>query len=301
MKCINPIFTNVGMFRCGKCLACNATKVDERLKRMNQETKEAKQTLFITLTYDDEHVPNNGVNKDDLKTFIKELKKNWKCKYIGIGEYGGRNKRPHYHLITWLKTVMTTPSRTIEQWWTKGISSVVNVNDKQCNYIAKYHANKVVNEDIYTIKDSHFFYQREGDIINECMKAKNIKNEIKCNESFMIQSNGIGEGLNNTSELITNLSRKKYTLRNNKGRQTQIPRYNVGKLTPLEQARIKINQLNKQKDELTKPSLNNNYINAMAQYPEKENAINYYKQQKSLEWERKYQENVVNKKLHKGI
>lgn len=61
---------------------------------------------FITLTYDNLHVPvtSNGfltLDKTALPSFIKRLRKyeKEKVKYYACGEYGGRTDRPHYHAI----------------------------------------------------------------------------------------------------------------------------------------------------------------------------------------------------------
>nr|WAE43903.1 MAG: replication initiator protein [Microviridae sp.] len=60
---------------------------------------------FITLTYDDEHLPPNAsLVKNDLQLFFKRLRKSLepykrKIKYFASGEYGSTTNRPHYHMI----------------------------------------------------------------------------------------------------------------------------------------------------------------------------------------------------------
>lgn len=58
---------------------------------------------FLTLTYDDEHLPNDlSLNKDHYQKFLKRLRKAihpTKISYYIVGEYGGRTKRPHYHVV----------------------------------------------------------------------------------------------------------------------------------------------------------------------------------------------------------
>lgn len=63
-------------------------------------------SLFITLTYDDQHLPQNGsLNKKDIQDFIKRVKKRLgsskenPIRQIYCGEYGSRTSRPHYHVI----------------------------------------------------------------------------------------------------------------------------------------------------------------------------------------------------------
>lgn len=59
--------------------------------------------VFLTLTYDDEHLPpNDDLDAEALKLFWKRLRKRLgerKIKYYACGEYGSRYGRPHYHAI----------------------------------------------------------------------------------------------------------------------------------------------------------------------------------------------------------
>lgn len=81
-----------------------------------QEEKYARSAFFITLTYNNDNLPvtKNGfleIRKRDLQNFFKRLRKahsskkknpqyyKQSIKYYAVGEYGGRFKRPHYHVI----------------------------------------------------------------------------------------------------------------------------------------------------------------------------------------------------------
>lgn len=57
--------------------------------------------FFITLTYDDEHLPPGAeLSKRDLQLFIKRLRKrNPGIRYFAVGEYGSQKGRPHYHAV----------------------------------------------------------------------------------------------------------------------------------------------------------------------------------------------------------
>lgn len=63
--------------------------------------------FFITLTYDPAHVPisPNGfmtLDKGEFPRYMKRLRKlcpGANLKYYACGEYGSKNKRPHYHAI----------------------------------------------------------------------------------------------------------------------------------------------------------------------------------------------------------
>lgn len=72
------------------------------LRLMNELPYWDYEASFITLTYDDEHLPFDfGLHKEDLQKFWKRLRKDVynKIKYYACGEYGETFGRPHYHAI----------------------------------------------------------------------------------------------------------------------------------------------------------------------------------------------------------
>lgn len=62
---------------------------------------------FLTLTYDDEHLPkNNTLRYSDVQQFLKRLRKTISptpIRYYLCGEYGDINNRPHYHICLFNK------------------------------------------------------------------------------------------------------------------------------------------------------------------------------------------------------
>ena len=77
---------------CGKCLSCQIDKSKEWATRGFHESQCHSENSFITLTYDEEHLPEHGtLDKQDLKNFIKLLRYRiapLKIKYLAAGEYG---------------------------------------------------------------------------------------------------------------------------------------------------------------------------------------------------------------------
>lgn len=78
--------------------------------RLMQEEKVSTSAYFLTLTYAPEYtrITKNGfmgLSKDDFQRFVKRLRKRHEgntgkpLKYYAVGEYGGRFKRPHFHVI----------------------------------------------------------------------------------------------------------------------------------------------------------------------------------------------------------
>lgn len=102
---------------CGTCLGCRVDKSREWANRLllEKEYYPDDQCYFITLTYDDDHVPytyypdpDSGeaqpaltLSSDDLQRFLKRLRYHAKVplRFFGCGEYGPQTFRPHYHLI----------------------------------------------------------------------------------------------------------------------------------------------------------------------------------------------------------
>lgn len=95
---------------CGHCSLCRARYVNELSARCRCETFASPyKPLFITLTYDNAHLPSDGVSLDDCQRFLKRLRinlsrtfgHNISLRYVLASEYGHNTHRPHYHLILW--------------------------------------------------------------------------------------------------------------------------------------------------------------------------------------------------------
>lgn len=85
---------------CGKCIDCLKLRVNDWVYRLKIENKFAKHSVFVTLTYDDFFVPNDGVQVHDLQKHFKRLRKRLdSVRYFAIGEYGTKTNRPHYHYL----------------------------------------------------------------------------------------------------------------------------------------------------------------------------------------------------------
>lgn len=117
---------------CGKCVGCRLDYAREWSSRIVMESFDyPTNSLFLTLTYDDEHLPCNfadgsdkvvhgieqaryygdvngaTLHKKDTQDFFKRLRYNisynWpdhkmKLRYYLAGEYGPKTHRPHYHV-----------------------------------------------------------------------------------------------------------------------------------------------------------------------------------------------------------
>lgn len=103
---------------CGRCIGCRLSHSKQWADRAVLELQYHKYNYFLTLTYDDDHIPENEfvfpdtgeigssltLKKEDLQKFWKRLrkeldKKDEKIRYLACGEYGDNTLRPHYHAI----------------------------------------------------------------------------------------------------------------------------------------------------------------------------------------------------------
>lgn len=93
---------------CGKCIGCLSDKRKSWSYRIKEELKDCDKSFFLTLTYNEKHLPKNEnglpvVCRKDVTNFMKRLRKNTsqflRIRYFGCSEYGDAFKRPHYHLI----------------------------------------------------------------------------------------------------------------------------------------------------------------------------------------------------------
>lgn len=114
---------------CGKCAECRLNYAREWANRCMLEASMNESNYFLTLTYDDKHLPKkkkinydegddyvydiytgevlyespyHSLDKRDLQLFMKRLREHFpeqRIRFYACGEYGGQTKRPHYHLI----------------------------------------------------------------------------------------------------------------------------------------------------------------------------------------------------------
>ena len=103
---------------CGQCIGCRLDYSNQWASRCLLEMQQHDKNCFITLTYDDDHVPMSyyctlddhkerasmTLKMEDLTLFWKRLRKELEkngnnFRYYCAGEYGDLYARPHYHAI----------------------------------------------------------------------------------------------------------------------------------------------------------------------------------------------------------
>lgn len=87
---------------CGRCIGCRLEYSRKWAIRCCNEASLYNDNCFVTLTYDDKHLPSNkSLLKRDLQLFLKRLRKKFGegIRFFACGEYGDETLRPHYHMI----------------------------------------------------------------------------------------------------------------------------------------------------------------------------------------------------------
>lgn len=157
---------------CGNCIGCRLAYSREWANRCILEAKNYEFNEFITLTYDNEHLPmSEGVDLETgevrtvatlepkhLQKFMKDLRRYFEYHYnhtdirfYACGEYGDEKERPHYHLIVFNLPVpdkefyftnkkgnINYHSDIIQKIWGKGLTSLCPVTWETCAYTARY-------------------------------------------------------------------------------------------------------------------------------------------------------------------
>lgn len=174
LKPFNKNLTRYMLVPCNKCLNCLKNNVSHWFTRILFESFSSDTSLFVTLTYNDDSLPPEGVKIRDLQLFHKRLRKaGFKFKYYVISEYGPDTHRPHYHGI-----YFNLPSYVFEEFWKLGFSMIKEVIPERIQYVCSYHILKGI--DVPDFKAPNFrllsqglgytymlFYERENLMAND--------------------------------------------------------------------------------------------------------------------------------------
>lgn len=149
---------------CGACVGCRKQNAYDWQQRAVAELQGYDKSSFVTLTYDQEHVPKNAdgagtLRYEDFQKFMKRLRKvqpDLDIRYFGCGEYGSKKFRPHFHAIVYgydfpdkqfekmsSKGSILYTSDELARLWPYGMCDVGDVNAATCGYVAGYIASKI--------------------------------------------------------------------------------------------------------------------------------------------------------------
>lgn len=174
---------------CGRCVGCRLTRASSWAVRCTHEAELFQRNSFVTLTYNDEHLPENGsLRYEDVQKFWKRFRKSergfeagpsgkYPVRYFVAGEYGEKSWRAHYHALLfnydfadrrYWRTSETGDriyrSELAESLWSvdgvpMGNVELGSVTPRSTAYVARYSMKKVLGRqaatDFYSWVDEH--------------------------------------------------------------------------------------------------------------------------------------------------
>lgn len=163
---------------CGQCIGCRLERSRRWAMRCVHEASLYDANCFVTLTYDDGHLPDKGhLSYPEFQRFMKRLRKHFapaKVRFYMCGEYGPALARPHFHACLfgvdfddriYFKTMPSGEklytSAVLQRLWPFGFSSVGNLTFESAAYVARYCVQKVTGraaKDHYGEKPPEFNY-----------------------------------------------------------------------------------------------------------------------------------------------
>lgn len=154
---------------CGRCQDCRLERSRQWAMRCMHEAEMHQSNCFITLTYDEDHLPvDHSLDVSHFQLFMKRFRK--KCgsgiRFYHCGEYGDLLGRPHYHACifnydfsdkVFLRMSNGKPlyfSQTLFDLWGKGFTTVGDLTFESAAYVARYVMKKVTGDNA----TEHYLY-----------------------------------------------------------------------------------------------------------------------------------------------
>lgn len=160
---------------CGRCASCRTVRIRNWAIRGYHESLTNKRKTrwgsvpngcFITLTYDQDHVPADySLKLSDWQNFMKKLRRTFpqKIRYLACGEYGPLTGRPHLHACLYgvdfhedrtpCKHSTAQPdsvewiSPTLNYVWGKGLATLGSLSYATASYTAGYVLKKLSSDE----------------------------------------------------------------------------------------------------------------------------------------------------------
>lgn len=153
---------------CGRCINCRRNKSFRWTRRllMESDAYQDDDMCFLTLTYDDDHLPVDGLlNYEHVQGFLKRLRKSVsdRLRFFCCGEYGDTFGRPHYHMILFGHDFFTGSKiagygengvplfhhSVIDSAWPFGFAEFGTCDQASIQYVAGYVAKKYKTDNIH--------------------------------------------------------------------------------------------------------------------------------------------------------
>lgn len=162
VDCERPVQVATGYVSCGRCTVCEAKKRYRWAARIIMEAEVSRGSCFVTLTYDEDHLPLVAYDPHDVgeygdlevsPTLVKKDAQDWQkrvrrsfpehpLRFFTVGEYGSKTQRPHYHAIIF---GMYAPeaAEVIPKTWKAGFVDCQPFNDRAAAYVSGYVMKKI--------------------------------------------------------------------------------------------------------------------------------------------------------------
>jgi len=146
---------------CGRCIGCRIDKRDAWAFRCLAESRLHQANSFVTLTYDDDHLPSHGsLVHRDWQLFAKRLRKRvGPFRFFMCGEYGEQFGRPHFHALIFGQGFADRvkcnslhsdhdlfQSPLLDSAWGKGRAVIGSVSYESARYCAVYATKRLSGE-----------------------------------------------------------------------------------------------------------------------------------------------------------
>jgi hypothetical protein len=147
---------------CGQCVGCRLERSRQWAVRCVHEASLHERNCYITLTYSDEFLPDDGsLHYEDFQLFMRYLRRKFgKVRFYMCGEYGEDfTHRPHFHACLFgvdfsdKKYFGKSPagakmftSAILDGLWKKGFCTVQDLTFDSAAYVARYVMKKVTGD-----------------------------------------------------------------------------------------------------------------------------------------------------------
>lgn len=156
---------------CGKCPACLELKQNYIVQRLEIEQNRSD-TYFITLTYDDAHLPMftfpDGFTmpypeKRDVQLMFKRIRKDKvfpDFKYYCVSEYGHITHRPHWHILLFLPKAENNTLSLFNQFFVQSVFEKYWVTNIGTNRKPVYERLASIIDCQYTVGTSELYVSK---------------------------------------------------------------------------------------------------------------------------------------------
>lgn len=159
--------------KCQQCMTCRLSRSREWALRCAHEASLYQQNCFLTLTYEDGHLPKDmSLSVREMQLFNKKLRKEFEgfdpvlkngketfpIRTYYCGEYGDKYKRPHYHellfnfdfpdrkLFKIKNGFRYYTSDSLNEIWGKGFAVIGDLTFESAAYVARYVTKKITGK-----------------------------------------------------------------------------------------------------------------------------------------------------------